>query len=93
MPTYTYRCNEDGTFDVRRLIAERSERELCPRCGRTAPLVFSAPALHRTPAAIREALTSAERSADTPEVVTAVPPGSRATPTTRDPRHLRLPRS
>jgi putative FmdB family regulatory protein len=92
MPTYTYRCNEDGTFDVRRPIAERSDRESCPRCGQAARLMFSAPALHRTPAAVREVLTSAERSADTPAVVTSVPPGPRATPITRDPRHLRLPR-
>ncbi|MQA14312.1 MAG: zinc ribbon domain-containing protein [Pseudonocardiaceae bacterium] len=93
MPTYTYRCTEDGTFDVRRAIADRNGREPCPWCGRAASAVFVAPALRRTPAAVRGALTSAERSADAPEVVTVVPPCSRATPITRDPRHLRLPRS
>jgi hypothetical protein len=42
---------------------------------------------------VRRALEASERSADEPAVVSSVPGRSRkAIPTSRDPRHARLPR-
>jgi putative FmdB family regulatory protein len=92
VPTYRYRCATCGTFDLVRPMARLAEREPCPGCAEPAHRVFGAPALRSLDPAVRRALTAQERSADSPRVVTSVPPSTRRTPLTTDPRHLSLPR-
>lgn len=92
MPTYLFRCADCGAFDVRCPIAERTQERACPRCGRLGRRVFTAPALRTLASPVRGALEAAERSSDTPEVVTSVPRSPRATPISTDPRHVMLPR-
>ncbi|MGQ0483603.1 MAG: FmdB family zinc ribbon protein [Pseudonocardia sp.] len=92
MPTYSFRCTACGEFAVRCPIAERAGPHRCPTCARPGIRVYDAPALRAMAGPLRGALESAERSADAPETVTSVPRSSRATPVTRDPRHLSLPR-
>jgi hypothetical protein len=68
----------------------------CPDCGALARRTFGAPALRTLGAGVRAALEKSERSADAPEVVTAVPSAGRTRGRgvryTTDPRHARLPR-
>jgi putative FmdB family regulatory protein len=93
VPTYSYRCPVCGEFDLLRPMSQADPTAVCPDCGQVAGRVFGAPALRGMDARLRRALDAGERSADSPEVVTAVPGRSRrATPITRDPRHARLPR-
>ncbi len=93
MPTYDYRCSGCGEFEVRRPMAESAIPARCPGCGHPAARVFGAPALGGLDPTVRRALDAGARSAESPQVVTAVPGRSRrATPVTTDPRHARLPR-
>ncbi|MHA6794211.1 FmdB family zinc ribbon protein [Pseudonocardia bannensis] len=98
MPTYAYHCPNCGGFDLVRPMSEVDAVAVCPGCGMRGRRVFGAPALRRMDARLRRALDAGERSADSPQVVTAVPPRSadrrpgRATRYTTDPRHARLPR-
>jgi hypothetical protein len=65
----------------------------CPDCGEDASRVFAAPALRALDPGLRRALDAGARSADAPQVVPSVPGHPRrATPTTTDIRHARLPR-
>jgi len=96
VPTYTFSCARCGPFDVVRPMAASGADALCPGCGAVARRMFGAPALRTLGAGVRAALEKSERSADAPEVVTAVPPagGKRGQGVryTTDPRHARLPR-
>jgi putative FmdB family regulatory protein len=93
VPTYGYRCDECGPFEVRHTLREPTRTvERCPRCAEAAGRVFGAPALRGMAPSVRRALDVHERSAHQPSVVSAVPPSRRATPVTTDPRHARLPR-
>ncbi|MGC4806984.1 FmdB family zinc ribbon protein [Micromonospora sp. DT233] len=91
MATYEYRCQRDGSFDTALPIGTAGAAAPCPRCGRPAARVFTAPRLTRTPAALRHAIDRTERSAETPEVVTRVPGGAPVRWST-NPAHARLPR-
>lgn len=45
MPTYSYRCLEDGTFDVNQSISKHARAD-CPTCGKECKQVMlSAPTL------------------------------------------------
>ena len=93
MPTYTYRCQRCGGFELVRPMAEAGAPAHCPDCGEAARRVFGAPALRGLDPGVRRAKDAEAGSADAPQVVNSVPGRSRrATPVTRDPRHLKLPR-
>lgn len=74
MATYQYRCVQDGVFDVSRPIGTAPPRSRCPVCGSEAARVFSAPMLSLAPRALVTAIDRTERTRDTPEVVSAIPP-------------------
>jgi len=93
MPSYAYRCGACGAFEVRRSLAEPSDRVCpCPSCDRPGRRVFEAPGLRAMAPALRRALDAGERSADSPTITSGPRPGARRTPTSSDPRHQRLPR-
>ena len=43
MPYYDYRCPDCGPFDCRRPLSESSLPSPCPKCGKEAPRMLSAP--------------------------------------------------
>jgi putative FmdB family regulatory protein len=93
MPTYGFRCASCGEFDLVRPMSAAAAATACPDCGAQAARVYGAPALRGQDPGLRRALDASGRSADAPEVVTAVPGRSRhGIRTTTDPRHARLPR-
>ena len=93
MPTYGFSCGRCGDFTVVRPMAEAGATAICPGCGQSGRRMFGAPALRALDAGHRRAHDASERSADAPQVVSAVPGRSRrATRITSDPRHARLPR-
>ena len=92
MPTYGFDCARCGTFDLVRPMAQASEPAVCPACGKPARRTWGAPALRGVDQAVARALDISVRSADAPEVVSAVPPRRGGARTTTDPRHRRLPR-
>lgn len=91
MATYEYRCARHREFAVRFPIGEAASDVPCPVCGVAAARVMSAPALARTPRRLAAAIDRAERSAEAPEVVSAVP-ARRRSPRPANPLHARLPR-
>jgi putative FmdB family regulatory protein len=95
VPTYAYRCPQCGPFELVRPMAASDAAADCPRCSATSTRVFAAPALRALHPGVRAALERDERSADGPDVVSALPSaghrGRRVRHTT-DPRHARLPR-
>lgn len=93
MPSYGYSCTTCGDFDVVRPMAQSTSPAPCPRCGSATRRRFGNPALTALAPELRRSLDASAASAEAPRVVTSVPGRSRhATPTTRDPRHARLPR-
>lgn len=96
MPTYSYRCSLCGPFDLVRPMSAAGPDAPCPDCGTTARRVFGGPALRSLHAGVRAALEASEGSADSPDVVSAIPASGRrrgaTTQYSRDPRHARLPR-
>lgn len=91
MATYEYRCARHREFTVSVPIGEAARTVACPVCGADAPRVWSAPALTRTPRRLAAAIERAERSAEAPEVVSAVPERRRSRGPV-NPAHARLPR-
>ena len=93
MPTYRFSCPTCGTFDLIRPMSESGAVTDCPSCARPARRIFAAPALRALSAGVRGALDAQHRSADAPDVVTALPPRTgRVQRRVTDPRQLRLPR-
>lgn len=92
MPSYRYRCDGCGPFEVRRSLTEPDTGQCCPACDRRARRVFEAPAVRGMASGMRRALEAQERSAHQPAVVGTPPSSRRATPVSTDPRHARLPR-
>jgi putative FmdB family regulatory protein len=93
LPTYGYQCGPCGGFTLVRPMAQAGDPAECPDCGSGARRVFGLPALRSLDPRLRDAMDASARSADAPPVVSAVPGRSRrATRTTTDPRHARLPR-
>jgi len=91
MATYEYRCTQHREFTVSSPIGEATSTMPCPVCGTAAVRVFSAPALNRTPRRVAAALDQAGQSAESPEVVSAVPERRRPRRPVH-PAHARLPR-
>jgi putative FmdB family regulatory protein len=74
VPTYQYRCHDDGLFEVTRALGTPPELTTCPRCGYEAARVFSAPMLASfAPRALKSAIENAEKSRDHPEIVRSLP--------------------
>jgi putative FmdB family regulatory protein len=93
MATYEYRCPADGAFDVSFPIGTAAARSRCPTCGADAARAVSTPLLVRTPRALAAAIGRAERSAEAPEVVSAIPVRPQAPPgRPADAARARLPR-
>lgn len=92
MPTYSFRCADCGPFELVRPMAAAGDDAGCPACGGPGPRTFAAPALRRLDSDVRSVVEAGERSAETPDVVRAVPAGPRRPRTSTDPRHARLPR-
>lgn len=93
MPIYEYRCPECGDFEVLLGMGAATRESDCPACGSTARRLMSAPGLSRAGTAAARLIESTEATAAEPDVVTAIPPGSRRAPrTTANPLHRGLPR-
>lgn len=92
MPTYQYRCDDDGPFEVAAAMGARRSTT-CPTCGRPGRRVFTVPHLATADPRRVAAIERSERSAHEPEVVRSLPAASRrprVAPT--DPALRRLPR-
>jgi putative FmdB family regulatory protein len=70
MPVYVFACQECGSFELARPMAEASSRACCPTCQSEARRVFTPPRLARLAAPMRRALDTEEASAHEPRVVT-----------------------
>ena len=70
MPVYVFACDEDGSFELARPMAEANSRACCPTCQREARRVFTPPRLTRLAAPMRRALETEEASAHEPRVAT-----------------------
>jgi len=70
MPVYVFACQECGSFELARPMAEASSRTCCPTCEREARRVFTPPRLARLATPVRRALETEEASAHEPHVVT-----------------------
>ena len=70
MPVYVFACQECGSFELARPMAEASSRTCCPTCEREARRVFTPPRLTRLATPARRALDTEEASAHEPRVVT-----------------------
>jgi putative FmdB family regulatory protein len=95
MPTYEYRCSSGEPFDAFFALARVPDTLDCPFCGREATRRMTAPHLTAASASAREMLDRSARSADTPDVITGIPPAHRRAPGTQyttNPAHQRLPR-
>lgn len=93
MPTYRYSCVVCGAFDLLRPMRESGAATECPSCARPARRVIAAPALRSLSSGLRGALDAQHRSADVPQVVSALPPRTgRVQRQVTDPRQMRLPR-
>jgi putative FmdB family regulatory protein len=71
--TYEYRCDGDGVFEVTRALGSAPLWITCPVCSSEASRVFSKPMLLSLPRAVVSASDHAEKSRDTPDVVTSLP--------------------
>jgi putative FmdB family regulatory protein len=93
MPIYEYRCWECGDFEILLAMGAATRESDCPGCGSAARRLMSAPGLSRAGTPAARLIERTERTAAEPDVVVAPPPGSRrATRTTGNPLHRRLPR-
>ena len=97
MANYTYRCAEHGPADHTYPVGTAPRHAQCPNCGAPAKRVYSSPMLSAVDGKRMSLIDSTKASADSPEVVSAVPRGgrinSRPTPMAPpDPRLKKLPR-
>ena len=70
MPMYVFTCDECGSFQLARSMAESGSQAFCPTCQREARRVFTPPHLARLAPPLRRAMETEEASADEPRVVT-----------------------
>jgi hypothetical protein len=92
MARYEYRCPRDGGFELTFPVGTAPASLCCSECGSEAVRVFSVPMLVRMPRPLVAAIDRASRSADSPEVVSSLPPRPRARRPPAGPAHTRLPR-
>ncbi|MGI8740483.1 MAG: FmdB family zinc ribbon protein [Gammaproteobacteria bacterium] len=69
MPTYDYRCNQCGDFELRRPMSESSAPARCPHCQADARRLIAAPYLATMNPHTRIACARNEKSADAPRVM------------------------
>lgn len=95
MALYEYRCPACGAFDVSHPIGSAGPTEACPRCGASARRVFSSPGLSTLTPQVSRLRDLEAKSAEAPEVVSAVPPAAprRRPSAPAHPMHTKLPRS
>lgn len=93
MVVYSYRCDRDGVFDVRRPMGDAPARTPCPCCAAPSARSYAPPMLSKASRAAMAAIDLAESTRERPEVVSTSParPGRTrgARPT---PAQQRLPR-
>ena len=82
MAIYEYRCERDGSFEVRLPIGTAPASIACPDCADEAERVFSSPMVSFAPRELVAALDHAEKTKTDPDVVTSLP---------RRPKHERTP--
>jgi putative FmdB family regulatory protein len=70
MPVYVFSCQQCGSFELTRPMAETGRAAYCPSCRRAARRVFTPPGLTRLARPMRQALETEEASAHEPRVVT-----------------------
>ncbi|GAA5148587.1 hypothetical protein GCM10023321_11080 [Pseudonocardia eucalypti] len=93
MATYGFRCDLDGSFDVRRPIGTAPATLACPSCGGPSARVITAPMLRRADRGRMAVIDRCEASGSEPAVVSSLPSAtSRKRPTSPDPRTRALPR-
>lgn len=95
MPTYEYRCETDGTFDVSLPMGTAGPTRACPTCRGDASRVFTAPRISTAPRHVMAAIDNAARTSESPDVVTSIPSAGarRRTPMApANPALQRLPR-
>ena len=95
MAIYLYRCTTHGETEVCRPIGSAPPTWTCPVCHGECARVFLPPLLSLAPSRVVAAIDRAERSADTPEVVSSLPTQGvrRRTPMAPpNPAYQRLPR-
>ncbi|OZD06974.1 hypothetical protein CH275_07140 [Rhodococcus sp. 06-235-1A] len=94
MPTYSFRCaRRCAPVEQRFTMADVPGEVPCPECGGAAARLISSPALGLGNSAAMKAHDASRATADTPTVVSSLPPSGRsATRTTSNPLHRRLPR-
>ncbi len=69
MPNYEFLCEDCGSFEERRSLAEADDPMMCPSCGEEARRIYSMPNSRRVPTALSNAMHRAEKSAHEPEMV------------------------
>jgi putative FmdB family regulatory protein len=79
---YEYRCEQDGVFDTFLPLGTAPASHACPDCGGEARRVFSKPLLKSVPRDLVAALDREEKTRESPDVVTSLPPR---------PAHKRMP--
>ena len=98
MATYGYRCDRDGSVDLRWPIGTAPATAPCPRCGAPATRTFTAPMLGLANRGRLAVLDHTEASRTEPAVVSSIPSSPRpghhrpASAPRLDPRTSRLPR-
>lgn len=92
MPIYEFRCTQCGDFEATHPMSTVPKNQPCPLCGGDARKLFSAANLSTLNSPRAGAIARAARSAEAPNVVSRPIGRGAPTPTTKDPRHLKLPR-
>jgi putative FmdB family regulatory protein len=93
MPTYAFRCQDCGPYDERYPIGTAPDRSSCPGCGGPSVRLITAPGLTGGRNPYRGAVERTVASAETPQVVSALPGrGRRSIPISTNPLHRKLPR-
>jgi hypothetical protein len=89
---YEYFCAQHGRFDARFAIGTAPAVNQCPNCHALARRAFSPPMLGLVPSSAGALFGREERSSDSPEVVTEVPPKVGPIAATQHPALAQLPR-
>jgi len=94
MTMYVFRCADCGPFDGSFPIGTAPTSMRCPECSAASNKLITAPRIGHGANGYSRALDRAAGSADRPQVVNGVTPGSarKPTPITRNPLHNKLPR-
>ena len=74
MPTYEYRCDQHGVFEITRPLGMAPKSATCLVCGSEARRIFSAPMVRSGSRIVFFAsMDHAEKSRHEPDVVTSLP--------------------